>query len=80
MKLLIVAALALLVSGCSVTRHENDPALERVIFKECMASLPAGPASTVYNDWDEVVAECRTTAFRQSLVCVQGCTHIVQKP
>jgi len=40
--------------------------LQREIFKECLESLPAGPISTHYNDWDEVVKECRKTAYSNS--------------
>jgi hypothetical protein len=31
-----------------------------------MESLPAGPTSTKYNDWDEVVIECRKVAYHYS--------------
>jgi hypothetical protein len=44
-----------------------DKCLQREIFKECMESLPAGPASTHYNDWDEVVSQCREVAYYHSL-------------
>lgn len=40
----------------------KDVCLQRETFNECMKALPAGPQSTKYNDWDEVVKECRTTA------------------
>jgi hypothetical protein len=39
-----------------------------------MADLPAGPNSTVYNDWDEVVDSCRDTAYTLSYVCVENCS------
>ena len=51
-------------SGCVV---DTDQKLRREIFKECLGSVPAGPQSTVYNDWDELVSECGDQAYRQSL-------------
>jgi len=36
-----------------------DSCLHRELFNECMKALPAGPVATKYNDWDEVVKECR---------------------
>ena len=41
----------------------NDQCIARSAFVECLKSLPAGPQSTKYNDWDDVVEECRRTAF-----------------
>jgi len=40
----------------------KDVCMQREVFNECMKALPAGPQSTKYNDWDEVVKECRHTA------------------
>jgi hypothetical protein len=75
MKLLIVAVLALLVSGCNVPSYEYDETLRREVFKECVQSLPAGPNSTVYNDWDEVVFECRQFANSVAYTCVRNCKN-----
>ena len=44
----------------------QDRCLQRVIFKECMNSLPAGPVSTHYNDWDDVVGACEKVAWNKS--------------
>jgi hypothetical protein len=60
---LAVAVLALV--GCAPDQ-QTDQCMRRVVFKECMAALPAGPLSTKYNDWDEVVQQCDTTAAYQS--------------
>lgn len=39
-----------------------------------MEALPAGPQATRYNDWAEVVAECRVTAYRLAdKICVKNC-------
>jgi hypothetical protein len=40
----------------------TDQCLQREIFKECLTVMPAGPLATKYNDWDEVVVECRRSA------------------
>lgn len=74
--LILIAALAL--SGCELTpspypKMEPDQALRRTIFQECLKSVPAGPVSTVMNDWAEVVNECGSQAYYQSLTCVANC-------
>jgi hypothetical protein len=55
----------------------SDQCLYREIFKECLSVVPAGPLATKYNDWDEVVAECRHSAYymaqRQRGVIKQEC-------
>lgn len=35
----------------------------------CINNLPAGPNSTVYNDWDEVMEECQFIATKLSRYC-----------
>lgn len=52
----IAAAIFLLLGllvGCD--RAEVDQQLRREIFMECLGKAPAGPVSTKYNDWAEVV-------------------------
>ena len=59
----------ILITSCScepIDRIVRDECLQREIFKECMNSLPAGPTTTHYNDWDEVVKACELVAHRQS--------------
>lgn len=73
MKYLIIIA-ALLLAGCNeeavriVEQDQiiNDQCLRREILKECMTATPAGPVATKYNDWDEVVAQCRNEAYYSS--------------
>lgn len=66
-----VILLALLLTACD---HNTvgvppdkvvvtDQCLRRETFNECMKNLPAGPVATKYNDWDEVISECRTTSY-----------------
>jgi len=58
----------LLITSCEKKdRTMHDMCLRREIFKECMDSLPAGPTSTHYNDWDEVVKECGKIAYHHSI-------------
>ena len=61
-------AISLLLAGCNqFTEPTVDQCLRREIFTSCMASLPAGPAATKYNDWDEVVSSCENVAYYQAL-------------
>lgn len=59
--LMLVAALM----GCD-EGVETDRCERQKRFDACMAILPAGPVSTMYNDWDEVVESCDMAALRQS--------------
>ena len=65
-----ILTLALLLIGCKVDDSDYgmpDQALRRQIFKECLAAIPKGPERTVYNDWAEVVSECESAAYYQSI-------------
>jgi len=69
--LILTAVLAASASiGCTEVaemRSGPDQCLRPVLFQQCMAALPAGPVSTKYNDWDEVVDSCAQTAYHQSI-------------
>jgi hypothetical protein len=65
-KLTLLTSLLLITSCEKKDKTMQDMCLQREIFKECMESLPAGPTSTKYNDWDEVVIECRKVAYHYS--------------
>ena len=73
----ILIGLILITSCKPQDRTIRDRCLEREIFKECMNSLPAGPVSTHYNDWDEVVKACakvaRSHSWRKSSVIKIEC-------
>lgn len=61
---------ALLLAGCTKSDFvapKVDQCLRREIFEGCMKLLPAGPQSTQYNDWSEVVEECESAAYYQAL-------------
>ena len=63
---LLITIIVIAAIGCDDCRWERDLAQQQRIFKECMAALPKGPITTHYNDWDEVVGECRSVAYWQS--------------
>ena len=58
-----------LMAGCSEPAQMPTPdqCLRSTLFQACMKSLPAGPQSTQYNDWDDVVDSCASAAYYQSL-------------
>jgi len=53
-------------SNASAIKYVTDQKLRAERFDACMKALPAGPVSTQYNDWSEVVDSCETAAYRQS--------------
>jgi hypothetical protein len=80
----LLTAGALLLAGCGESRpyadYEHSAAKRSEAFKECMAAVPAGPQTTTYNDWDEVVNECRAYADIQSRRCVRHCDNQLITP
>lgn len=70
MKKLIIL-LVLLLPACHpreiVDPNIPDQCLRRELFNECMKLLPGGPIATHYNDWDDVVSECRSYAWSVSV-------------
>ena len=75
--------LSVLLVGCggggvpSSTTPIKDACLQKIYFDDCMEALPAGPTSTKYNDWSEVIAECTDTAkilaYRQTKNVKEEC-------
>lgn len=61
----VILALLLSLAACKdpAVPTEVDQCLRAELFKQCMNSLPAGPASTKYNDWSEVVSECQHFSY-----------------
>lgn len=57
--------------GVGNINKEELPAVDQCmranLFQQCMKALPAGPAATKYNDWDEVVHACSSTSRNMSL-------------
>jgi hypothetical protein len=65
-----MASVVVLLSACDYPPKPApvvDQCLRAELFKSCMAALPAGPQSTKYNDWDEVVGACDNASYYQSL-------------
>lgn len=74
--LIALAIAALALTGCEspkYPKYEPDQARRAELFQTCLKALPAGPISTQYNDWDEVVAQCSSSAYYQSLYCYENC-------
>jgi hypothetical protein len=68
MKALLILLAITALTGCDQTQTVmRDQCLRQQIFMQCMAALPAGPKATMYNDWDEVVGACESTAAYQAL-------------
>ena len=65
---LVLALIAL--SGCDMTTVKVDRKLQVKLFSDCLAQVPKGPERTVYNDWAEVIAECRGASHDMALVSV----------
>lgn len=62
------ALICVLLAACSKEAMQvSDQCMRVELFRQCMAALPAGPVSTHYSDWDEVVDSCESAAFYQSL-------------
>lgn len=77
---ILVCGVAVMLAGCnpdpgtpaSKWQYVPDQALRAQRFDACMQALPAGPKSTHYNDWSEVVDSCGDIAYRQSLRLAQA--------
>ncbi|MNK14269.1 hypothetical protein D3C87_323690 [compost metagenome] len=70
MKILAILGFAAILAGCdAAVMDEMQPnqCLRAEIFKQCMAILPSGPVATKYNDWNEVVSECGSQGYYQSM-------------
>ncbi len=75
-RLALCLIVPLLLAGCADPKPPEDPAVESVrgllrakLAQQCLRDLPAGPVSTQYNDWDEVVQACSLEARYQANQC-----------
>lgn len=84
-KILIAASIAACMAlvGCGKSEIEpttkwNDQGKRIKLFQECLLLVPAGPQTTTYNDWDDVVKACSDAAYYQSIVIkpCDGCVPI----
>lgn len=63
----IVLAACFVLVGCEDNPSDtvHDQCLRAELFQQCLKALPAGQST--YNDWDDVVSECSSVAYYQSL-------------
>jgi len=73
MRASIILFLLLALAGCDQPKYHHDQALRTRLFFRCLQALPAGPRSTQYNDWNEVVSECGDQAYDMATRCVSNC-------
>lgn len=45
-----------------------DQCKRTVLFQQCLKIVPKGPQTTKYNDWDEVIQKCESSAYFQSKI------------
>ena len=65
---IFIFIIALFVMSCDFPKQlKPDQELRHKYFIECLEKAPAGPISTHYNDWSEVVSECASASYYQSL-------------
>lgn len=59
-----IAAIKLLRdAGYAVAVWTPEEVGDVELFQQCLAQAPAGPATTKYNDWEEVIETCHRTAY-----------------
>lgn len=64
----LIAIAAIALTGCGEPETSGiDQCMRVELFQQCMSILPAGPKTTMYNDWDEVVDSCESAARLQSI-------------
>ena len=72
MKKIVIIAALLALSACKDEPTPEDDlrgVLRVTLNQRCIDTLPRGPVSTHYNDWDEVVAACSEQAYYMSNAC-----------
>ena len=62
-----IAGLSYFIYNAPVWKTDNVK--YKIEYYRCINNLPAGPESTVYNDWDEVMEECQYLARKLSTYC-----------
>lgn len=56
------------LAGCTPpTPPTPDRGLQRQIFVQCLEKAPAGPISTKYNDWSEVIDSCSNVSYYMAM-------------
>lgn len=59
--------LSVFLVGCAPVTNGVDQCMRSELFIQCLKSIPKGPDSTKYNDWDEVIKECQNASYYHSL-------------
>jgi len=59
---ILISFCIIFMVGCELV-PKHDIKLRNELFFKCLKNVPKGPQHTVSNDWDEVIIECRRTAW-----------------
>jgi hypothetical protein len=65
--LIKILVLSLFLIGCSEPTNGVDQCMRNDLFIQCLKTVPKGPDTSKYNDWDEVVKECQNASYYHSL-------------
>lgn len=72
----LAVGIPIALMGCAPEAQQVDAneeaqrgLLRAKLNQYCLQNLPAGPQSTRYNDWDEVVEACSSEAYYQANGC-----------
>lgn len=65
----VVIISSVFLTACDAPNNAPDQCLRQEIFKQCVANLPKGPThlTAAGNDWSEVIQQCDSTAYLQSI-------------
>lgn len=72
MKHILIGLAVIGFIGCESKPMVVDQTARRAYLVECLTKVPKGPSAVKYNDWDEVVRACDSTAMYQSLRTADG--------
>jgi hypothetical protein len=75
-KLIFTLITIAFLSGCDLSQNQapvdktiSNQCIRAELFKQCMSMIPVGPSTLVdtKNNWSDVVSECGTQSYYQSL-------------
>ena len=77
MKQIAIGFILMSLIGCGESKTVRDQCKHADLFLQCMSIIPKGPKSTVYNDWDDVIEQCRyfadSASRRKKSVVAEEC-------
>ena len=77
MKQIAISFILMSLIGCVGRETVRDQCKYVDLFSQCMSMIPEGPKSTVYNDWDDVIEQCRyfadSASKRKKSVVAEEC-------